>query len=289
MARKYITEQLKSEIREYYKTRPMGLKTLREEFGLSNPTLIKILGDIPRWPKTVVFNPNLNEDYFQNVDNEIKAYFIGLLISDGNVFVPKNGGSKSTSITLDKEDKYILEIFRKELGANNIVANDGRGCCYMAIRSNKIANDLSMYGIVPRKSLITYLPKNIDNGLMRHVIRGILDGDGNLYMKQTKSRHLHRVSFAGSHRLMEDIAIYLHENDIIHMAPKVYDYQDRNLSELKIQSIEDVHNFLSWIYDDATLFMERKHDKYNVFLDYYHLKQGNTEVSSGIAKGSETP
>jgi hypothetical protein len=42
-----------------------------------------------------------------------------------------------------------------------------------------MAEDLSKYGVVPRKSYYTYLPK-IDDKYMNHLIRGILDGDGSI-------------------------------------------------------------------------------------------------------------
>ena len=255
---KILSEEFKNELREFYKSKPMGFDVLVEKYKISPPTIIKILGDAPRWPKHLLFSPEMDEDYFSVIDNERKAYFIGLIISDGNVFVSSGGRSKSTSITLSGEDKYILEEFKKDLKVNTAVANDGRGCNYVAVRSDKIADDLAKYGIVPRKSLKTYLPTNIDEKYMRHLIRGIMDGDGNIRMNETKRRYIHSVSFTGTHRLMSDISDYISEKLSFKKRPKVYDYEDRHLSEIKIQNIEDINKLLSWLYKDATIYLTRK-------------------------------
>jgi hypothetical protein len=277
MPRKYITEETKSEIREFYLSKPMTYDVLIEKYHLSYPTIIKILRDIPKWEKYKIYNPNIKEDYFETIDSEMKAYFIGLMIADGNVFEPYDGRSCSTSITLDNEDKYILERFRKELGVNNIVANDGRGCSYMAIKSNKIAQDLKKYGIVPRKTLTTYLPQNIDEKLMRHLVRGILDGDGSLYIKQREHGFMHRISFCGTLRLMTELSEYLTKTLALSLKPKVYTYKNRQLSEFKLQSYESVSKFLHWVYDDATIFLKRKKEKADLY--FQHICQHvDTEV-----------
>lgn len=266
--RKYITEDLKNEIREFYRSKPMTYAILEKKYNLSTPTIIKILKGVEKWEKHIIYNPNIKEDYFETIDTEVKAYFLGLMIADGNVFQPKDGRSMSTSISLNKEDKYILEKFREELGVYNIVANDGRGCYYMAVRSDKIAQDLSQYGLVPQKTLLSYLPQNIPSKLMRHLVRGLLDGDGNLYIKPHKGKFVHRVSFCGTKRLMSELSDYLSSNLNLRTKPKVYVYKDRNLSEFKIQNYEDVTKFLHWVYDDATIFLKRKKEKSDLYFQH---------------------
>lgn len=71
------------------------LNKFPKKFDLSLPTIIKILKDVPKYTKAQIHNPNMKEDYFSTIDTEEKAYFIGLLITDGNVFIDKSSSNRS--------------------------------------------------------------------------------------------------------------------------------------------------------------------------------------------------
>ena len=272
MPRKVITEELKQEIIKYYLSQPMTMKQVEDKYELSHPTITKILKDVPKYTKAKLNNPNMKEHFFQEINEEAKAYFLGLLISDGNVFKDNTGRQASISITLDLKDEYMLEKFKEVLQANTSVGHDGRGCGQIAVRSNIMAEDLAKYGVVPRKSYNTYLPL-ISKEMMPHLIRGIFDGDGSIMAKPNPSndghnRFLHSISFCGTHQLMEDISNYILEN--LRIKTAVYDYKDRNLSELKIQNIDNIAKFGYWIYRNSTIFLNRKKDIFNDFLKHYN-------------------
>ena len=272
MPRKVITEELKEEIIKYYLSQPMTMKQVEDKYELSHPTITKILKDVPKYTKAKLNNPNMKEHFFQEINEEAKAYFLGLLISDGNVFKDNTGRQASISITLDLKDEYMLEKFKEVLQANTSVGHDGRGCGQIAVRSNIMAEDLAKYGVVPRKSYNTYLPL-ISKEMMPHLIRGIFDGDGSIMAKPNPSndghnRFLHSISFCGTHQLMEDISNYILKN--LGIKATVYDYKDRNLSELKIQSIHNIAKFGYWIYINSTIFLNRKKDIFNDFLKHYN-------------------
>lgn len=276
MPRKIITEELKQEIIKYYLSYPMTMKQIEDKYGLSHPTMTKILKDVPKYSKAKINNPNLKEHFFQNIDEETKAYFLGLLISDGNVYKDDSGRQASISITLDLKDEYMLKQFKNVLQVNTSIGHDGRGCGQIAVRSNIMAEDLAQYGVIPRKSYNTYLPL-ISDEMMPHLIRGIFDGDGSIIAKPSPikdghNRFLHAISFCGTHKLMEDISEYVFEHLKLKQKPTVYDYKDKQLSELKIQNIEDIQNFGDWIYNYSTIYLYRKKDIYDNFLKHYNLK-----------------
>lgn len=269
---KIINEKTKQEIKEYYLSKPMTLEDLAKYFNLSKPTVSKILGDTPRYTKAKINNPELKEHFFQNIDNEEKAYFLGLLIADGNVFKDEVGGRQaSISISLNEEDEYILHKFKEVLKASTSITHDGRGCSQFAVRSDIMAKDLSYYGIIPRKTLTTYLP-TIDDKYLHHLIRGIFDGDGSLRAVQTNinNRFAHYIAFCGTHLLMKQIA-NLCETLGLNTIPTVYDYDNKSLSDIKIQAIQDMYIFGEWMYKDATIYLQRKKDKYDFFKQHYNL------------------
>lgn len=269
MPRKIITEELKQEIINYYLSKPMRLKQVENKYNLSHPTISKILKDVPKYTKAKLNNPNMKEHFFQKINCEENAYFLGLLIADGNVFKDNTGRQASISITLDLKDEYMLQKFKEVLQADTSIGYDGRGCGQIAVRSNIMAEDLAKYGVIPRKSYHTYLPE-IPNQYMWHVLRGIFDGDGSILAKPSPNddghnRFLHCISFCGTPKLMEDISNYLYKNLAFKQKPTVYDYKDRQLSELKIQNIDDIYLFGIYIYKGATIFLDRK---YKIFLDF---------------------
>ena len=108
-------------IDDFYKSKPMSLKEVGEKFELSPPTIIKILKDIPKYPKAKINNSNLIEDFFKEINTEEKAYFLGLIISDGNVFKDETSGRQaSISITLDLNDEYMLNAFKILLNSTKV-------------------------------------------------------------------------------------------------------------------------------------------------------------------------
>ena len=217
----------------------------------------------------------MKEHFFQEINCEENAYFLGLLIADGNVFKDNTGRQASISITLDLKDEYMLQKFKEILQANTSIGHDGRGCGQIAIRSNIMAEDLAKYGVIPHKSYYTYLPE-IPNQYMWHVLRGIFDGDGSILAKPSPNkdghnRFLHSISFRGTHKLMEDISNYLYENLAFKQNPTVYDYKDRQLSELKIQNVNDIYLFGTFMYKGATFFLNRKYKTFLDFKQHYNL------------------
>ena len=274
MARKVISQELKNEIIELYMSKPMSLSYLENKYDLSHPTISKILKDVPKYTKAKIYNPNLNERFFEKIDCEAKAYYLGLIIADGNVFIDsKSNRQASISITVDQKDQYILETFKKYLNADTSIGHDGRGCCQFAVRSNLMAEDLEQYGVVPRKYFLTYLPKNIPAELMCHVLRGILDGDGNIKAKQTnnRNRYLHSISYCGSEELMKDIAYWCVEVCKLEKMPCFYTYTNRTLSEIKIQNVADMYKFGEYIYKNASIYLSRKKESYKEFKAHYNL------------------
>lgn len=270
-----VTEELKKDIINFYRSKPMSILTVCEKYGLCSPTVSKILKDEKRYKKASIFNPDFDEAYFENIDTEAKAYFLGLIIADGNVFIDEKNKEANRqaviSITLNSSDEYILERFRNEVKTNTIVGHDGRGCSQVAVRSNKMSKDLEKYGVVPRKSFITYLPQ-IDKELMPHLIRGIMDGDGSINAHLIKSgRFLHSIAFCGTHRLMSEISDFIYSNANLNTKPRVYDYKTRTLSEIAVRGIDDMFKLGEFIYNNSTIYLNRKRETYNMFLEHYNF------------------
>lgn len=81
LVRKVITEEFKTNIVEYYKSNPMTVVSVCTKFDICNPTFYKILKErgVPVYSRQSLFNDGVDENFFNGIDSEVKAYFLGLL------------------------------------------------------------------------------------------------------------------------------------------------------------------------------------------------------------------
>lgn len=238
----------------------MTLCEVSKKFSLCQPTIIKILNQyhIKRYTKSQLFSPNINEDYFETIDTEAKAYFLGLIITDGCIHSAK-GRSPLLAISLQEQDLYILERLKAELNINKKITFDGRGCAELQVYSKKMVADLRKYGIKERKSLCTILPQNIPSEFHQHLIRGILDGDGSIsfYARPNRSCHVKAIRFCqGNKKFLEDIIEWLYEEC---GAEKINTYQEKDsLWSIAYRKNDSVIKIINYLYSDATIYLERK-------------------------------
>ena len=123
---------------------------------------------------------NFNKDYFQKIDTEDKAYFLGFIVADGCI------SEKSNSVQIIQKETYILEEFKKYIEFNGPVYKDEyRGISCITVNSSKTKKDLENLGITPNKTMIVKYP-NISEHLQNHFIRGVFDGDGCISLRTDK-------------------------------------------------------------------------------------------------------
>lgn len=130
-------------------------------------------------------NRMLKENYFSEINNASKAYLIGLLFADGNIIIPTDREAQ-IRIQLLNEDIHLLNFFKKEINSLSKIIDNKDNTSTFGIRSNKIADDLKKYNIVPNKTYcIKTLPHNIPDEYYLDFLRGYIDGDGS-YILQLK-------------------------------------------------------------------------------------------------------
>lgn len=279
---KNITNEIKEQIVEYYKSKPMGYQELSDKFGYSLPTIGKIMREyrVKPYSKVRLFSPNLDEHYFQLIDTEEKAYFLGLIITDGCIY-SKNSRQNLVSLTLQDKDKYIIEKFKELIQSNKTVTSDGRGSSGINILSDIMVEDLKQYGVSDNKSLCTIFPNNIPNHLYKHLIRGILDGDGSVsfYARPNRRCHVKAIGFCqGNKQFLLDLVDYLHKE--VGISPVNTYTEKESLWSIAYRNTGSLYKLYHYLYDDATIYLARKKelcDKILSEINYYH---GNTEITA---------
>lgn len=197
---------------------------------------------------------NVDAHYFDNIDCEHKAYWLGFMVSDG--FVNK----KEISFCLKKDDIEVIESFRNDLKSNHPIKFNKDGNPFITIVCKSLCDSLYSYGLHNRKSwnfdidnIVSKIPEEYEH----HFIRGLFDGDGSI--KYYNYPYLNKPQYHFGYTGLENVCLYIKnklniKRELIHERNTTYTIVSRNPD-----NINDIYNYL---YKDATIYLSRK---YNTF------------------------
>lgn len=195
-----------------------------------------------------------NDNFFSKPLNKISAYVFGFWIADGHI--EKNN---KNLLSFPQKEKNILVKIKRAIGATNPINYDGvRGYC-LEISSRKLCNDiraLCNFDLSKKKSLVADYPV-ISKKLDSHFIRGVFDGDGGIWCN--KSGQL-VFSITGTMSLNSKIQDKLIKNCSV---GKTKISNKGNFSELIYVGNKQVIRILGWLYNDATIYLDRKKKIYD--------------------------
>ena len=195
---------------------------------------------------------------FEIIDTEEKAYWLGFLYADGSV------GSTDNRIELGLAEKDLnhIEKFKEFIGVPNKISYRPQTKSYRYIfKSIPCKEDLIKQGCMPKKSLILKFPteQQVPNYLIKHFIRGYFDGDG--WFSNTSS--CFQVGIIGTEDFIKG---FLNIIEIQNKNNKIFTvHREDGAKRYVFGGLNDVTNFLNWIYKDATIYLDRK---YNHYLDF---------------------
>jgi hypothetical protein len=216
---------------------------------------------------------NLNEHYFDVIDTEEKAYILGFIYADGNNLFQTN----RVAIQLSIVDKEILEKFSQIMfGQENLKYckkknNKGKEFEYVSLNmySEYMSRHLATLGIIERKSKLITFPEWLDKSLYKHFIRGLIDGDGWIYLAEN-NRLSPNVGLICTRQINDKLSILFEKQ----LGLKSYlckaNKQDFDvMCEIRIKNYHQTKILLDWLYKDATIYLKRKYDLYQNFLYKY--------------------
>lgn len=249
----------------------IGSQTIAKKFGVTRKTINKYLkrnNVIMRTTKDYFkYNPDLN--YFEIIDTQNKAYFLGLMFADG--WISRSGkNSYSIGISLQEKDGYILDSFnseifnppRKILDIEKATEKHSNKK-FFYFNGEKFFNDLKKLGCVERKSNVLNAPENIPKELVRHFIRGFFDGDGGVHLYNQKRC---KVTLTSTNDFCSWIGQVLKSSGIIE---NIYiDKCYNNITHvINIHKKSEIKKFHDYIYEDANFYLIRKKETFDSFLD----------------------
>jgi hypothetical protein len=190
-----------------------------------------------------------NEHYFEKIDTPEKAYWLGILFSDGNIY------NNYLTLKFMKSDEHHLVKFKNAINSEHPI-HQYNTCSSFSISSETMREHLDKIGMMPNKSLKLEYP-NIISTLNRHFIRGIFDGDGCISFMKNTTKYKRWSIFSGSQKFIYKLQEILNnELDI-----NLHIYKQGNGFYIATANKKYLKKLFDYLYNQATVYLERKYNK----------------------------
>lgn len=198
----------------------------------------------------------LNENYFDVIDSQTKAYLLGLIAADGCV-------TSKNYVAFESIDRELTELLRSELqysGEIRIVKPQNYAPHYrINFSSRQLATALSRWGVVTGRGVsgLYYFP---ELEYLAAYVLGYFDGDGCAYVSKGRSGGL--ICIVGSFEFTSELARLLGMGVVAkHSLKQVYYW--------KIYSRKNIEAFYNLVYKQQGIGLQRKKQKIEEILGSY--------------------
>lgn len=269
----YINEQQIDEMVSLFQTGLYTYVDLGKKFGITGTQVGRLFskrGIKARSLSEIFRKYPIKEDYFDNMDSPEKLYFLGWLYSDGYNNIRNN----AVQLSLKEDDKDILVKLNnliqptKPLGYIDMSKQrerptsfrNSKNCYRLSIVNKHISQRLVELGVTQAKTFTITFPEWIEEPLLGHFIRGIMDGDGCI----CKNLRQAEVSLTGTLSFCTRLGEILKQRFDIDVEIKArHPERNNTIRQLRLKGgLDKIMLFLDWIYKDSTIHLQRKYDLY---------------------------
>lgn len=228
---------------------------------------------------------------FKTIDTQEKAYFVGLMYSDGCVTKLPKAVTKISMVEADlikSLHKHFPFFSYAEVDYSKYNSN-----CQVQqlIRSSNrtLHSDLINLGILPRKSYenceLLKVPE-MDKSLIRHFIRGFFDGDGSIYDTVNRKGNYIVEMCSTSYKFINELQNILVELglDARYRRKKKGKNQKQSLHVVYLLRNADLDFLKTYFYDDAKIYIQRKYLK---FMKVENINCNEKNIQNHIVKNTE--
>lgn len=251
-------------ITEMY-TKRRAMVHIQKATGLPKKKIESWLKEKGLWTGHRFLYSYFDEFFFDNINTEEKAYWLGFIYADGYI-----GKNNEVGIELKSIDYSHLVKFKKAIQAEKEVKIYKKQStfgpqenCRFTIGSKHMSSILLNYFGSINKTLKGTFPK-IDKSLEHHLVRGFFDGDGCLTgFKDDEHLFRPQLNFIGTKETLQ----YLEEISNFSWNWSKRIKTDINNYQINCGRVNDCLNFLSYMYKDAHIYLDRKYEKYQILLE----------------------
>lgn len=259
-----------------------SMRQIEQEYGINRATLSKYL--TKHHIKTTVGNHfrtyHHQEDFFEKIDTEEKAYWLGFMFADGYISNNEHRyGEDQFGLSLSEVDIDVLYKFKDAINASNPIHtyirsdNNSKPLCRIQLTSQRTVDDLISHGCIKQKSHILEPPKGVPDELIHHFIRGFFDGDGSIIKSRNENYkktngYVYSIDFTTTEMMANWLQSYFDMGSVIKDSRKQFTYY------YNLGGHQQVIKFFHLIYNHATIYMERKYLRFKELLNKYEETQG---------------
>jgi hypothetical protein len=291
MRKRYLTKEQDIKIKKLYGS---GLSTAKisKLFGVSPETIrtsLSLTETKIRSRKEACTKYMLNSSFFESIDSEEKAYWLGFITADGGIV------NHQLVLSLKSSDIGHIELFRKAIGSTHPIKNvrhsiNGKEIWQprLTISSVQLIKTLQTLGVGEKKSL-TVKPPLIQENLQIAYWRGYFDGDGhifNSYCRPTLSRSFAAVQVTGNKYMLKGFADFMKKR--LNIISKIE--KDKSVYRIRYGKRLFVYLVAKLLYSDSNIYLNRKYNiAKTVFQDdFFHLRKNSKHRANSPASQAMT-
>lgn len=211
-----------------------------------------------------------NQNFFEIIDSERKAYWLGFMYADGSI------SRFSCALSLSSLDKRHLEKFKQDIDSSakirDSMVNDGLGkfhpTSHLSFCSLNFYKSLIKQGCTSRKSLNLVFPNSdiVPPVFLNHFIRGYFDGDGSIGKYTYKNQTSYRFSVVSSKAFIEEFERIICDKCNL-KTTKIQKNSKSNVYYSTHSGIENTKKIYDFLYSGATVFLDRKKETFESILN----------------------
>ena len=199
----------------------------------------------------------VNKNFFNLIDTEEKAYWLGFITADGCVY--KN----ILFIRLNSKDKNHLLKFKSHIESEhpiyNNISNYNTEISSLQIGNKYICEKLKDFNVVPNKSYTITPPIFLDEEIEKSYWRGVFDGDGSV---QINKKGYLVVGMCGNEPMIDGFFKFLNKNSIKFGSKEKCTDQTFKYKTVGKKAPLSILNLL---YDGAHIYLDRKYSLYEAY------------------------
>ena len=245
-----------------------SINQIRQETGLHYSTICKILEEfnVQKRTRSTSHNNKLVNDcgIFENIDTHEKAYWLGVLSSDGYI------GEKDCIVRLAMCDKDVVYNFADFFGVDRskvkvtLHQKPRKDVYTLTLQDRRLNLSLRKLGITNNKSLILEPPLFLPEKFQLDFVRGYFDGDGGVSV--SGQRRKIQIYFTGTFRMCEWILKVLNK-DNLQPFPE-HRSKGNNTYRITISGAKQIYSIAQKMYENSQQNNRMKR-KFEIFQSYY--------------------